>query len=234
MSDHDVSDDLLNAFADGELDAAEKARLLHLMAGDGALRGRVCQLWQVKEMVRGAYPQVPAGEPPQRRSSRLQRWGIALAALVVLAVGLMGGWIAREEAGGSRLAGLQLYARQMDEGKVVLHIASAAPDRLKTTLDEADELAQSHDRSGHPVQVEVVANGDGLALLRADLSPYADRIAALGKAHGNLRFIACNNAIQLQRMSGQEVMLLPDVAVAPSALDEIMMRLQQGWAYVRV
>jgi intracellular sulfur oxidation DsrE/DsrF family protein len=206
------------------------------MAEDGDLRGRVCQLWQVKEMLRGAYPEPEApSAPPLRRPSRWQRWGHALAAAVVLCVGTVAGWFAHGDAGAAaHVGGLQLYARQMDEGKVILHLSSAAPDRLKTALDEADELSRSNDRSGHPMQVEVLANGDGLSLMRSDVSPYAERIAALKRAHPNLKFIACNNAMEMLRLSGVEVMLLPEVSVAPSAIDEIMMRLQQGWAYVRV
>jgi intracellular sulfur oxidation DsrE/DsrF family protein len=157
-----------------------------------------------------------------------------MAASIVLAIGIFAGWIAHDGQGDARLSALQLYARHMDDGKVILHLSSASPDRLKVALDEATELAQTRDHSGHLVQVELVANGAGLALVRADLSPYADRIAALRRAHVNVRFVACDNTITILRQQGEDVTLLPGVDVAPTAVDQIMMRLQQGWAYIRV
>ncbi|MDD5296842.1 MAG: hypothetical protein PHU46_08010 [Rhodocyclaceae bacterium] len=228
-----VSDELLNAFVDDELDAAEKTRLLNKMAEDTGLRERVCQLWQVKELLRGAYPLQanPAGRN-KRTGLPPGRYGRALAAGLMLAVGSAMGWIAHSEHDGR--GGLQLSARQMAEGKVILHLASSDPDRLKVALDEAEELSREHDKSGKPVQIELLANDAGLALVRADTSPYAERVEALIKAHGNLSFLACNNGIEKLRTAGVEVRLLPHVAVAPSALDQIMMRLQQGWTYVQV
>ncbi|HTY98448.1 MAG TPA: hypothetical protein VMB75_01340 [Rhodocyclaceae bacterium] len=229
----EVSDEVLNAFADGELDAVEKARLLNLAAKDDLLRERVCRLWQLKETVKGAYP-LPPAEPQPRRLSRWNGFGQAMAATLALAVGIVAGWLAHDDREISRYAGLQLYARNMNEGRVVLHLSSAAPDRLKAALDEADELAGSKDRAGRPVQVELVANGDGLTLLRSGYSPYSARIAALRRKHPNLTFIACDNTLAFLRQAGEDTTLLPEAIVAPSALDQIMMRLQQGWAYVRI
>jgi hypothetical protein len=229
----EVSDELLNAFVDDELDAAEKARLLNRMADSAALRERVCQLWQIKEQVRSAYPVL--GAPTTGRKtlgSSLSRTRQALAASLVLAVGAAMGWLAHDEQ--SSPAGLQLTARQVAEGKVILHLASSDPERLKAALDEAETLSQEHDKSGRPVRVELLTNGGGIDLLRADVSPYAERIETLSRAHANLSFLACASAIEKARASGADVTLLPHVAIAPSALDQIMMRLQQGWTYVQV
>jgi hypothetical protein len=229
----EVSDELLNAFVDDELDAAEKARLLNRMADNSGLRERVCQLWQIKEQVRSAYPLqgVPVVER-KKRASPLSRASQALAASLVLSLGAAMGWLAHGEQ--SSAVGLQLTARQMADGKVILHLASSDPERLKAALDEAEELSQEHDKSGHFVQVELLVNDGGLNLVRADASPYASRIAALTQAHGNLSFLACNNGIEKLRAAGVDVKLLPHVAIAHSALDQIMMRLQQGWTYVPV
>lgn len=231
MDKCDVSDEMLNAFADGELDAADRARLLNLVSGNDDLRGRVCQLWQLKEMVRSAYP---AAVVPPRQLSAFQRYRHALAAGVMLVFGLLAGWVAHDGYDSLLPFGFQLYAKRADEGKVILQVSSSAPDRLKAALDQADQLAQSRDRLGRPMQVELVANGDALALVRADANPYVARIAAMHKAHGNLKFIACDNAIEFLRVSGEKFTLLPDVVVAPSALDQIMLRLQQGWTYVQI
>ena len=229
-----VSDEMLNAFVDDELDATEKARLLELMAADATLRGRVCQLWQVKEMVRGAWPAVAPSPPKVRPPSRFQRYSQALAASLVLTLGALVGWMAHEEKSHPQTSGVQLDARKMDEGKVILHLASNDPDRFQAALDEAEELSRSRDRMGRPVRVELLANAGGINLVRAGGSPHAERIAALQKAYRNLSFTACANAIEQMRLNGVDVRLLPEVHVAPTALDQIMMRLQQGWTYIQV
>lgn len=232
-----VSDELLNAFVDDELDAAEKARLLELMSADDGLRGRVCQLWQVKELMRSAWPApaaAAASHPPTQPFSRLGRWGQALAATLVLAIGASAGWLVHGDREPAPLAGIQLDTRKMDEGRIIIHLASGDPDRIQAALDEAEELSRSRDRMGRPVRVELLANAGGINLLRTGGSPHAERIAALQKAYRNLSFTACANAMEQMRLKGVDVRLLPEVEVAPTALDQIMMRLQQGWTYIQV
>ena len=233
----EVSDELLNAFVDNELDAEEKSRLLNHMVEDasGQLRERVCQLWQLKELVRSAYPQPEKALPSRnkRGGTAFGRYSQALAASLMLTLGTALGWFAHE--GGQRTsAGQNLAARQSAEGKVILHLASSDPGKLKAALDEAEELSQRRDRTGSPVQVELVANEGGLTLFRADVSPYARRIESMNKTHENITFIACNNTIGTLRKAGVEVKLLPHVEVSPSVIDEILTRVQHGWTYVRI
>jgi intracellular sulfur oxidation DsrE/DsrF family protein len=78
-----------------------------------------------------------------------------------------------------------------------------------------------------------VANGAGLDLLRADRSPLAERVIALNERHPNVKLIACNLTMDRLRRRGETVALLPGVQVVPSALDEIVDRLNSGWLYVR-
>ena len=234
-ADHDISIELLNAFVDDELSAAEKADVLERIAEDASLRTRVCELWQLKEMTRSAYPLKRAPQAPARRAApALPRFAQALAASVILFLGIVGGWFGHGERDAARSLGFQLGARQVDEGKIILHVAAGGAERLKSALDEAEQLSLGRDKAGGPVQVELIANGSGLDLLRADASPYADRIHALQQAHANLRFLACNLAIENLRGKGVQVKLLPEAAVASSALEQIMKRLRQGWLYIQV
>ena len=118
--------------------------------------------------------------------------------------------------------------------RVMLHVDSAAPERMLTALDEAERLLDAAEREGRIMQIEVVANSYGLTLLRAGMSPYADRIARMQKRHANLHWVACSQTIARFRGEGQTVDLLPSVRQAPTAIGEIVTRLQQGWTYVRV
>jgi intracellular sulfur oxidation DsrE/DsrF family protein len=71
-------------------------------------------------------------------------------------------------------------------------------------------------------------------LMRAGVSPHADRIARMTQRHANLQWVACSQTIARFTGEGQKVELLPIARAAPTAVGEIVTRLQQGWTYVRV
>ena len=52
--EHKVSDEMLGAFVDGQVDRAEWAGIAQAVEGDAALREEVCRLRATKEMVRHA------------------------------------------------------------------------------------------------------------------------------------------------------------------------------------
>jgi intracellular sulfur oxidation DsrE/DsrF family protein len=82
--------------------------------------------------------------------------------------------------------------------------------------------------------VEVVANAGGVDLMRADKSPFVQRVRALQQQYSNLHFIACANAIRNLRHNGVDVSLLDGVQSGETAVDHIVDRLQHGWRYVKV
>ena len=83
------------------------------------------------------------------------------------------------------------------------------------------------------MHVEIVANQTGLDILRAGKSPYAKRLEKLRATYPNLTYIACHQTADRLRENGVAVKLLPGVHYAPTALDEIVKRMQQGWVYIR-
>lgn len=233
MTTHDISDEILNAYIDNELDPAERATLLERIAADAGLRARACELWQTKQMVQGAYPLPRRKASPARRRFASTRWPHALAASLLLALGAGSGWLGHDRIDADGLAMHQIDALRNDGGRVVLHLFSDEPARMEAALRMAEQLAAARDRAGQSFQVEFVANGPGLHLLRTGGSPYASRIAALRQAHGNLRLVACQRAMDRMRERGIDVNLLSEVEVAPSAEGRLAARLTQGWRYIQ-
>jgi intracellular sulfur oxidation DsrE/DsrF family protein len=229
----EVSDEILNAYIDNELDPAEHAALLDRAALDSSLRSRTCELWQLKQMVRGAYPLPQQKAPSARRGkSAFLHWPHALAASLLLALGSISGWFAHGRIDTDRQLVSQIDAIRAEGGRVVLHLFSDEPARMEAALRTAERLATARDNTGQPFRVEFIANGPGLHLLRTGGSPYADRIAAL-RHHANLRLIACQEAMERMRGLGINVTLLPGVEEAPSAESELAARLTQGWRYLQ-
>jgi len=237
-----VSDEMLGAFVDGQLDGPEWASVAGVIEGDEGLREEVCRLRAMKEMIRHSYA-VPASSVRPRERHAAPRWlGLVAASL---AFGLAG-WFGHAEfsrppaldaASAYALSGdwqtLRTDWASLQEGKVLVHVSSAGPEALSAAVDEIEDLLRDARASNRRLQVEVVANGPGLDLLRADDATLSGRLAALRRQYPELGFVACNQTIERRRTAGQPVELVAGTVVAPSALHEVVQRLREGWIYVR-
>jgi intracellular sulfur oxidation DsrE/DsrF family protein len=239
-----VSDETLHAFVDGELDVAESETLIARIRDDKDLAQRVCALRSLQSMVRLAYAEPPLAAGRQRHTApRRQFMQRCAYGCLVLVAGLSGGWALRglesqavatvpvALAGGFQAVSL---ARAADPNRVLLHLDSAAPDKMRAVLDQAEHLLAEAERQGRAMQLEVIANSRGIDLLRAGVSPHAARMAGMKQRHANLRWVACGQSIARFANDGEKVVLLPATQTAPTAIGEIVTRLQQGWTYVRV
>lgn len=236
------SDEFLNAFVDDQLDPAEKSRTFELIEQDESLKARVCELRGLKERVQHAYLNPPLPLHAMKKSwVNGAPYRQVLAASLLLAIGSFSGWFAHNWTGAASdrdiMRLLQTVQRNdlgADPHKLMIHVGNANPVRLATALDEAENLLASSKRANRPMQVEIIANGGGLDLLRAGSSPYAHRIALMREKYPNLELTACGQTLRNLRAKGVDVRLLPNTGVARSAVDEITLRLKQGWGYIKV
>lgn len=239
-----VSDETLHAFVDGELDVAESEKLIAQMRDSEALTQRVCNLRSLKSMMQVAYAMPPVASSRKSRagSQRQSMQRYTFGGLILLA-GLSGGWALRgmePQAVATRPVAVSgdyqvvSLAREADPNRVMLHLDSAAPDKMRAALDQAERLLVEAEHQSRAMQLEVIANSRGLDLLRADHNPHAARMARMKQRYANLHWVACGQSIARFTSEGQKVELLPTTRTAPTAISEIITRLQQGWTYVRV
>jgi intracellular sulfur oxidation DsrE/DsrF family protein len=220
------SEEQLNAFIDGELDAEEKSRIFNEADHDLELEQRLCQQRKLGELVRHAYqnPPVPEGRPAsRRRRSPLHR---ALVAGVFILVGIAGGLLAHQQLDRQMPA-----AFAEAPNNFILHVSRGDEKTMLAALRKARELIED-DSPNHPTRVEVVANERGLNLLRSDVTPFAAEIAAL--ADERVVFYACSRAIQRLEERGVEVQLVPQANDDYTALDRVVMRMQEDWNYIKL
>jgi hypothetical protein len=237
------SDELLNALVDGELGPADAEPLLARLRADAALRERVGQLQLQKSLVRHAYAGLAPAAGVLPRVARQRRPAAALA-LALTGAALLGwaahGWQIGGRGGGddsdalSRLAAQAAHAPQGHVDHIVLHLSSGAAQDETAALDRAEGILGAARAAGRTVAVEIVANSGGLDLLREGVSADAPRIARLRGSYPGLALVACGQTAQRLREGGAVVRLLPGVTLASSALDQIVLRMQQGWAYVKI
>ena len=227
--DERTSEEQLNAFVDDELEPEEKARVYSEANHQPELDKRLCKQRKVKELVKLAYHDVP--EPRRKGARSLVRGGLlgrALAASVLLAFGIALGFIAK--AAIDQTTDPTLVAA-MEPDRYLLHVASGDPIELAAALERAEFLLRSVPDNGVR-QVEIVANEQGLNLLRADVTPFAAEISVL-QAH-DVVFYACSKTIQKLENSGVEVRLVPHTIAEYTALDRVVTRMQEGWHYEKI
>lgn len=229
----EISDELLNAFADNELDGAEKAEVLERIAADERLRAKVCETWHLKELVRSAHP-VGGKTGDRKKPGRWHMFGLPLAACLLLMVGAGSGWLVHEQYDEAWIPGSELRSIQAKGGRVVLHLVSSDAAEIDKALRKAEQLATARDQEGGIIQVEMIANGPGIRLLSAGNAGLTSRVVAMREQHSNIRWVACNETINRMRERGVAITLLPDVDVVPSAIEEIATRIDQGWRYLQV
>lgn len=233
------SDEFLNAFVDDQLAPEEKGRVYPIISEDEALNQRVCELRKMRDLVQLAYKHPPM--PARRREhARIRSFGSAIAACLMLVLGITLGWLlhqpnstAAEQQGGT--SPVQSKTVATGETKVLFHLSSGKVDRMREVLDEAEGLLQLYHNTNRPARIEIVANGGGLDLLRADVSPFSNRIRDMQKRYPNLTFAACQNTIdRLREDRGIHTKLVPEAIVVDSGIAQIIRLQRQGWAYIQV
>ena len=236
------SDEYLNAYLDDELGTDERARLLEALRQDGELSARVCKLQKVKEMVQLAYHNFAAEQDKQQPHTHKPAWP-ALAASFLLAIGLLTGWFANNQFEQQpRLLDLAKAAQThntraagQEEWRLVLHVDSSDPARFNVMLDETEQLLKASAQQQQKVRIEILTNGGGLMLVEESDAPYTRRLQSLAKQYDNLGLIACQRALDsLKKDKGIELDLLPEASVVESAMNQVIKRQQEGWAYIRI
>lgn len=239
------SDEIINAFVDGELDGHERNKFKQAMLDDSELAAQVERVCGLKKSLKQSYADIALpgrDEDGQLKSSRYVFWN-ATAAVLLISVGIFCGWHLNQSVSSSAIlpqqaaiSGVQLNPVNFEQpGKVVLHVSSSNPDKLRNTLEQVDKIIERFQSNHLPFAVEVVANAGGLDLLRDDVSPYRDRIMSIMQTYDNVSFVACSNTIDnLVKQGKTAPPLISNIKTDMTAVDQIVKRLQQGWMYVKV
>ncbi len=144
---------------------------------------------------------------------------IALAA-VVLAAGLA---VAPAASYAQAAPG---HSRASERQKVVLQVSDNDPAKWNLALNNARNI--QHDLGKGNVDVEIVAYGPGLNMLKAN-SKVADRLAqALDSSVG---LMACENTMRNTKTTRDD--MYGGISYVDAGVVHLMQRQREGWAYVR-
>jgi intracellular sulfur oxidation DsrE/DsrF family protein len=119
---------------------------------------------------------------------------------------------------------------------VAFHVDQNDPDVMNQTLNNATNVIEYYRGKNEDVNVDIVAYGPGLNMLRADISPVQDRIKHLKDMMlpGKIQFSACNvTKTNMEKREGHAISVVPEATVVGSGVVHLMELQEQGWSYIR-
>jgi uncharacterized protein len=126
-------------------------------------------------------------------------------------------------AGSAATAGAQPIPQR---NRVVIQVSDADTTKWNLALNNARNLQT--DLGPNNVEIEIVAYGPGLGMLKLD-SPVATRIREAKDA--GVKVLGCENTMKAQKVSRAD--MLDDIGYVSAGVVEIMQKQQEGWAYLR-
>jgi hypothetical protein len=124
------------------------------------------------------------------------------------------------------LSPIASHAQKSDRYKVVLQVSDNDPAKWNLALNNARNIQTELGKD--KVDVEIVAYGPGLGMLKSD-SKVAPRLAqALDSSIG---LMACENTMRNTKV--ERAAMYNGIAYVDAGVVHIMRRQREGWAYIR-
>ena len=140
-----------------------------------------------------------------------------LAAVLLVAASLAG--LAQ---GASSVSGDALAPRY----RVVMQVSNAEPRGWHQALSNALALTRNAGRAN--VQIEIVANGMGLGMLKYNSSEAREVAAVLEQG---IKVVACGETMKALMLEKDD--MLPNISFVPGGLIEVLDRQREGWQYIK-
>lgn len=137
-------------------------------------------------------------------------------------------------------------------GGVMVELAGARPAAARTgghnaviLIDSDDEkvmghaisysmnLTRSYAQTNERIKIEVVANGSGIKIFRADTSPLQQPLAAVRQAIPDIVFSICDSSRQIaEQREGHPITLIAGVRLVPFGIRRLIELQEAGWSYI--
>jgi hypothetical protein len=120
--------------------------------------------------------------------------------------------------------------------RIVFQVDQNDPAIMNLTLNNVSNILEYYHSKGEQAQVEVVAYGPGLNMLRDDKSPVKERIKSIksGAFPSNVAFSACGNTMKgMEKAEGHPIPIVAEAGVVIAGVVRLTELQEQGWAYIR-
>lgn len=119
------------------------------------------------------------------------------------------------------------------EHRVVILIDSDDEKVMGHAISYSMNLARSYAQKNERVKIEIVANGAGIKLLRADTSPLQHPLALLRQAIPDIVLTMCDSSRQIaEQKEGHAIALVPGARLVPFGIGRVVELQEAGWSYI--
>lgn len=128
------------------------------------------------------------------------------------------------------------FAAEGKTHRLAIHVDQNDPAVMNLALNNATNVIEYYRGKGESADVEIVAYGPGLNMLRDDTSPVKDRIKHIKDLAfpGKIQFSACENTRKgMEKKEGHPIPILSDATPVPSGVVRLMQLQEEGWSYLR-
>ena len=154
----------------------------------------------------------------------MKRFTYAVVAIAALALGLMG---ATPGHAADKKVKVHHIVYQIDENDKA---------RMNLVLNNVEQSMEYYHSKGEEAQIEVVAYGPGLMMLRDDKSPVKERLKRIkeGSFPSGVTYSACHNTMtKMEKKEGHAIPIVPEARVVPGGVVRLTELQEEGWAYIR-
>ena len=123
--------------------------------------------------------------------------------------------------------------------RLTIHVDERNEEKMNLALNNASNVVSHYDGKGEEVEIEIVAYGPGLHMLREDTAPpkIKARVEVFAQSMPAVHFSACNNTrIGMAKAEGKTPDQIPIVKAArivPAGVVRLVELQEQGWSYIK-
>jgi len=123
--------------------------------------------------------------------------------------------------------------------RLALHVDDRDEAKMNLALNNAVNVSDFYTAKAAEIEIEIVAYGPGLHMLREDTAPahIKERIKSFAQSMPNVAFAACDNTrIGMAKAEGkkpEEIPLISKAKIVPAGVVRLMELQEQGWSYVK-
>jgi uncharacterized protein len=132
-------------------------------------------------------------------------------------------------------------AEQVKKAKLTTHHIAFQVDQndpavMNLVLNNVQNVMEYYHNKGEKADIEVVAYGPGLMMLRQDKSPVKGRLKNLKAVAfpSKLTFSACHNTMMgMEKKEGHPIKIVSEARVVPAGVVRLSQLQEEGWTYIR-
>jgi uncharacterized protein len=123
----------------------------------------------------------------------------------------------------SARAKMSTAADQKQPHRLAVQVDVNDPAVMNLALNNVSNAAQHYSELGQKVEIELVAFGPGLHMLRDDTSPVKARIKSMSEAMPNLTFAACGNTREnMTKAEAKDIPIISQAKVVKAGVVRLM------------